>query len=81
MTKLTISINKKVREAAKVYARRNKTSVSRLVEDYLTSLLTRQSGDYSNAVSELVGYAELESPPITVKEEKLAYLEKKYLQE
>lgn len=79
MTKLTISIDKRVREAAKIYARRNKTSISRLVENYLTSLMTRQPKKYAKSIEELLGFAELESPPQDLKEEKLAYLEKKYL--
>lgn len=51
-TKLTLNLNKEVIEEAKSYAKHHKTSVSKLVENYLNSL-TRASKKKS-AVSPLV---------------------------
>jgi hypothetical protein len=41
-TKLTLSINKSVTERAKKYARRKKTSLSKLVENQLDKLTTEE---------------------------------------
>ncbi|MDX1960665.1 MAG: DUF6364 family protein [Leptospiraceae bacterium] len=38
LTKLTLSVDKDVIESAKEYAKKRKTSVSRLVEDFLKSI-------------------------------------------
>jgi hypothetical protein len=37
-TKLTLSIDRAVIESAKIYAKKSKRSVSRLVEEYLSSI-------------------------------------------
>lgn len=44
-TKLTLKINKKVIESAKVYASENKTSLSRMVESYFQSLTSPETKD------------------------------------
>jgi hypothetical protein len=41
MPKLTLNIDERVIESGKDYARRHKTSLSRLVTDYLRSLIQR----------------------------------------
>ncbi len=51
-TKLTINLNKEIIEEAKAYAKFHQTSLSKLIENYLTSL-TRSSKKKS-AVSPLV---------------------------
>ncbi|MDX1478699.1 MAG: DUF6364 family protein [Saprospiraceae bacterium] len=79
MTKLTLSIDKTVREAAKRYAKRSNTTVSRLVEDYLIRLMTSEETTYPSAVAELIGYAKTPSPPDDDRQAKLAYLKSKYL--
>ena len=51
-TKLTLNLNKEVIEEAKSYAKQHKTSISKLVENYLDSL-TRASKKMST-ISPLV---------------------------
>ena len=42
-TKLTLSLNKNIIEEAKIYAKENQISLSKLIENYLNSLVkTRQ---------------------------------------
>lgn len=41
-TKLTLSLNKSIIEQAKVYAKSNDISLSRLIESYLKSLTTEK---------------------------------------
>ena len=52
-TKLTLTLDNKIIETAKIYAKRNKISLSRLVEFYFKSL----TADYENHIENL--------PPIT----------------
>jgi len=40
--KLTLSLNQKIIEKAKQYAKTNSTSLSRLIESYLNSLTTEE---------------------------------------
>ena len=51
-TKLTLNLNKDTIESAKNYAKNNDTSVSKLIENYLNSLIKKN--DKSNKVSPLV---------------------------
>ena len=76
MTKLTLSINPDVSEAAKLYAKRSNTSVSKLVENYLIRLLA-QDNEYPDQIEELIGYAQRDEMPASVKEAKLEYLRTK----
>lgn len=80
MSKLTLSIDKTVREAAKRYARKTNTTVSQLVEDYLIRLMSHQSESHPDAVSELVGFARTKTPPDDDKRARLEYLREKYLE-
>ena len=43
--KLTLSLNERVIEKAKVYAQNHKISLSRLIESYLSSLIDNKSED------------------------------------
>jgi len=48
LTKLTLSVDNEVVERAKTYARRRGRSVSRLVEDYLRNVSSREPLDDSH---------------------------------
>ena len=55
-TKLTLSINKTVTERAKKYARRKKTSLSKLIENQLNKLTVNQTeSEISPLVKSLSG--------------------------
>lgn len=41
-TKLTLNLNKNIIESAKDYANENKTSLSKLIENYLNSLIRKE---------------------------------------
>ncbi len=43
--KLTLSLNKRIIEEAKIYAQKNKISLSRLIESYLNSLIENNISD------------------------------------
>lgn len=43
-TKLTVKLNKEVIEKAKVYASSHKRSLSRIIESYLQSLVSQDTG-------------------------------------
>jgi hypothetical protein len=47
-TKLTLNIEQEVVENAKVYAKKQKRSVSRLVEDYLASISAAVQNDFQD---------------------------------
>jgi len=44
--KLTIKLNKQVVEKAKEYAKNHRTSLSRLIEDYLDEITNTEGRDY-----------------------------------
>jgi hypothetical protein len=52
-TKLTLSLNKDIIEAAKKYAKRHNTSLSNLIENYLVSV-TNSSSNSKEEISPLV---------------------------
>lgn len=54
MAKLTLSVDERVVGIAKRYAERRRTSVSRLVEDYL-ALLSQAGGDDTPVLARLRG--------------------------
>jgi hypothetical protein len=77
-TKLTLSINKAVTEKAKKYARRKKTSLSKLVENQLDKLTTgEKTGDITPLVKSLSGVISTEKIG-TEKNEYAQFLKKKY---
>jgi len=61
-TKLTLNLDKKVIDKAKEYARSQKISLSRLIESYLSSLISNQASgnEISPLVESLSGVIELE---------------------
>ena len=81
-TKLTLNINKLVVERGKAYAKRNRKSLSKLVEAYLT-LLSDKSNDIdepeiSPKVRSLMGSIKL-TEQFNYKEEMSKALSEKYL--
>lgn len=56
-TKLTLTVKKEIIESAKVYARKNRRSLSALVENYLKALVLKNKGknDLSPKVRSLLG--------------------------
>ena len=82
-TKLTLSMDKEVIEKAKAFAKKNHTSLSRLIEDYF-SALTGQSKrnnakdkDISPLVKSLSGVLQLPDN-YDFKKDRLQYLDKKH---
>ena len=61
--KLTLSLNERVIENAKIYAKKNKISLSKLIESYLKSIVDRKSNEIeiTPLVSSLSGVIELPS--------------------
>lgn len=53
-TKLTLSVERRVIERAKLYSRRNDTSVSELVTQFLSSL-EEENGESTPITSRLIG--------------------------
>lgn len=70
--KLTLSVDDKVVERAKVYAKNHNTSISQLVEQYLGEITSTESLVLTGTVSELAGIIS------EVKEDRIDYLDKKY---
>ncbi len=52
--KLTLSLDKKVIERAKEFAKKHQTSLSRMVESYFESLTSEQEDDFEIEVTPLV---------------------------
>lgn len=73
LTKLTLSLDKETIKAAKRYSAGQKLSLSKLVARYFKSL-KKEDGDYSPAVSRLLGILPSKVAPKEYKK----YLEKKY---
>jgi hypothetical protein len=73
-TKLTIRISKTRLEKAKVFAKQNKTSLSRLVNEFLGQLPENNQSKNSQIVNRLSGIL---SPKVTISDYK-NHLEKKY---
>jgi hypothetical protein len=63
-TKLTLTLNNKIIEIAKIYAKENKTSLSKLVEFYFKSLVTNEENKIENLpplTKELSGIAKIKT--------------------
>ena len=73
-TKLTIRISKTRLEKAKVFAKQNKTSLSRLVNEFLGQLPENNQSRNSRIVSQLSGILSPEAAILDYKN----HLEKKY---
>ena len=79
-TKLTLSLDKEVIEAAKAYARNKNTSLSNLVENYLVSVTTKSKAtadDISPLVRSLSGVLKPDHKA-DLKKQYADYLAKKY---
>jgi hypothetical protein len=74
-TKLTIRVSKHRLEKAKLFARRKKTSLSRLVDEYLGQLAEDQQADASPLVRKLSGVL---SPELGISDHQ-QHLEQKHL--
>ena len=53
-TKLTLRLNESVIERAKIYARSQKISLSKMIESYLDSLTTEKDGNDKTSITPLV---------------------------
>lgn len=78
-TKLTLNLNKQVIESAKEYAESHQTSLSRLIENYLSSLTKKEKKEtkVSPLVESLTGILP-DEPENDYKEGYYQYLNKKY---
>ncbi|GGH29206.1 hypothetical protein FAZ19_20750 [Sphingobacterium alkalisoli] len=77
-TKLTLNLEKNIIESAKDYAKHNKTSLSKLIENYLKSLTEKEENTtVSPLVESLTGIIPQE-PEKKYKKEYADYLNKKY---
>ena len=78
-TKLTLVADKEIIEKAKQYAKQQKVSLSRLIESYLSSLVSAkaQDSEITPLVKSLSGVISLEND-IDLKEEYTDYLLEKY---
>ena len=80
-TKLTLSVEEKVIERAKIYAKKTGRSLSEIVEVYLEAITSEnpeENEDISRKLRKLIGSIKL---PKNFNEEKIRreYLEKKYI--
>jgi hypothetical protein len=79
--KLTLSLNQTVIEKAKNYAKKNKTSLSKMIESYFDSLTNNEFDENETPISPLVeslcGVIELPEG-FDYKEAKAKYLLEKY---
>lgn len=79
--KLTLSLNQKIIEKAKVYAQSNRTSLSKLIENYLNSLtsssINKDDIESTPLVDSLCGIIELPEN-FDFKNERAKYLLEKY---
>ncbi|MBT0552650.1 DUF6364 family protein [Riemerella anatipestifer] len=78
-TKLTLNLNKSIIESAKDYAKENRVSLSKLIENYLNALTKKESKkvDVSPLVESLTGIIPHDSENET-NEDYYEYLREKY---
>lgn len=79
-TKLTLSLDSKVIEAAKKYSAKKGTSISKIVEDYLRriTLSDHKKKQKKNSLMELRGILGKVPPDFDYEEERFKYLMGKY---
>jgi hypothetical protein len=79
--KLTLSLNQKVIEQAKKYAKRNGTSLSKMIESYFQSITNDQQNENDIKITPLVkslcGVGKLPEG-FDYKKSRISYLENKY---
>lgn len=78
-TKLTLNLNKSIIESAKDYAKDHKVSLSKLIENYLNSLITKEKKEIeiSPLVESLTGVIPAQSDKSS-DDDYYEYLSKKY---
>lgn len=80
-TKLTLRLNERVIKRAKIYARHQKISLSKMIESYLDSLTSEKVNDKKTTITPLVeslsGVIDL-PPDYDYKKEYTDYLIEKY---
>lgn len=78
-TKLTLSLNRSIIEQAKIYAKLNKVSLSRLIESYLATLTNenRTETEITPLVRSLSGVIDLDAAT-DIKTEYADFLMEKY---
>ena len=79
-TKLTLNLNAEIIQEAKKYAKSQQVSLSKLVENYLNSLISEESND-ENQISDFVKSMSSKTKlpaNFDVQKERLILLEKKY---
>jgi len=78
-TKLTLSLNKSIIEQAKVYAKTNKISLSKLIESYLATITknTAKKVEITPLVKSLSGVIKL-NEDTDIKKDYADYLTEKY---
>ena len=79
-TKLTLNLNAEIIQEAKKYAKSQQVSLSKLVENYLNSLISEESNDedqISDFVKSMSTKTKLPSD-FDAQKERLTHLEKKY---
>ncbi|MDQ3002060.1 MAG: DUF6364 family protein [Fibrobacterota bacterium] len=79
-TKLTLMLNKRIIDQAKVYAKRHRKSLSGLVENYFKNLTDRPKADDEDVtplVKELSGVLKLK-PDFDLKKDFLRHLEDRH---
>lgn len=77
-TKLTLNLDKEIIDEAKKYAKSNKLSLSKLIENYLQSITYKKKENIkvSPLVESLTGI--IPSEESTSKEDYINYIDKKY---
>ena len=79
-TKLTLNLNAEIINEAKTYAKSHQVSLSKLIENYLNSLLSEKRNDelqISDFVKSMSTRTKLKMD-IDLKKDRLTYLEEKY---
>lgn len=79
-TKLTLRLDEEIIQSAKIYAKKNKTSVSKMVSNYLNSLthLEKTNHAISPIVKELSGIIPSEIDTSKLTDEYHSHLQEKY---
>ena len=80
-SKLTLTVDQSVIEKAKIYAKKNKRSLSNIIEEYLKSLVSpkNQTGDINDLILKLKGSVKDPDPSHSYKEMLTEELIKKHL--
>lgn len=77
-TKLTLNLSKDVIEKAKDYAKRNRISLSKLIESYLQSVTAKSSDEEASPLVKSLTGVIPEQSDADAKKDYYEYLEKKY---